>query len=585
MSSKKAFSYTLMLLVVLVVFFYINRSSEVVRTAYENGQDLLQAMDGIGQVILERPLYLSLNQTDLLVPGFVLTVLLMFIMRRRKVFRLGEEYGSARWGTAADIKPFIDPDPYKNIILTQTERLSMAGRMKVTKAEDYNRNKNVLVIGGAGTGKTRYYVKPNLLQCHSSYVITDPKGLLLYECGHALESQGYAIKVLNLDDTWGMRKSMGYNPFVYIHSEADILKVVDVFMANTGGGDKKEMGDPFWQAAERLFYCALIAYIWSVGEPEDRNFCTLLDLLNASDAREEDEDYQSPVDILFRDLEKDYPSHFAVRQYKKFRKAAGKTAKSILISCAARLAPFDIQEVRDLMTTDELELDLLGDEKTALFVITSDTNKTFNFIAALAYSQMFNLLCNRADHVHGGRLPVHVRCLFDEFANIGRIPNFDEIISVIRSREISANVILQSKAQLESVYEKKTDIIVDNCDSLLFLGGKGKMLEDVVKLIGKQTIDQFSESKTRGSQKSDGTNYQKLGRELLTVDELAVMSRKKCICQIGGIRPFYSDKYNLPEHPRYKLLSDADERNTYIPPWMPRQPLDISLDEGFEIFE
>ncbi len=517
MNRKKAFFYSLVGLLIGLLFAFVNRASEVIRLAWERGGDLVDAFDSIGGSIAAKPFYLSRHINDLMASGFVVMALLMFILHHRKVFRPGEEYGSARFGTKQDIKYLVDPTPDHNIILTATESLSMAGRMKITKTEDFNRNKNVLVIGGAGSRKTMGFVKPNLLQMHSSYIVTDPKGTLLTECGHAFEVNHYRIKVLNLFEAEGMRKSLGYNPFAYIRNEADVLKLVDVLMANTNGGEQKQSSDPFWTAAEKLFYCALIGYIWSCGEPEDQNMGTLLDLLNACDAREEDEEYQNPVDLIFQDLKRECPEHFAVRQYVKFRKAAGKTMKSILISCGARLAPFDIQEVRDLMSEDELELDKLGDRKTVLFVITSDTSKTFNFIAAMMYSQMFNLLCDRALQC-GGRLKVHVRCLLDEFANIGKIPNFEEIISVIRSREISVCPILQSKAQLESVYDKKTDIIVDNCDTLLFLGSKSvKTLKEVGELLGKQTIDLWNDSKARGSSKTDTTSYQKLGREIMTV--------------------------------------------------------------------
>ncbi|WMJ83148.1 type IV secretory system conjugative DNA transfer family protein [Oscillospiraceae bacterium MB24-C1] len=583
MNRRKLTFHTLAVLFLLLVFWYVNRASELLRGAFEDGTSMALAIQNTGIEMLRNPFYLSINNIDLAVASASVLVLLITALQRRKVFRPGEEYGSARFGTMRDIQPFIDKDPDKNIILTETEMLSMSSRMKRTKNEDYNRNKNVLIIGGAGSGKTRYFVKPNLLQMHSSYVVTDPKGTLLRECGHAFEASGYRIKVLNLNETDGMRQSQGYNPFNYIRSEADILKLVDVLMANTNGEGQRPTGDPFWQAAEKLLYTALIGYIWSCGEPQDKNIGTLLDLLGASDAKEEDEEYKNPVDVLFMELEREFPDHFAVRQYRKYRKAAGKTAKSILISCGARLAPFDIKEVRDLMSEDELELEQLGDRKTVLFVITSDTNKTFNFIAAMMYSQMFNLLCDRALYKYGGSLPVHVRCILDEFANIGRIPNFEEIISVIRSREISACPILQSRAQLESVYEKKSDIIMDNCDTLLFLGSKSyKTLEEMTKMIGRQTIDQYNTSKSRGSQKSDSTNYQKLGRELMTIDELASMSRSECICHIGGIRPFKSKKYDLTQHPRYHLTSDADRNNAYTPLWL-RPHVTISAEERFEV--
>lgn len=583
MNRKKLTLYTLTAAFLLCVFFYINRLSEQLRIAFFDGNPLQPTFGLAIKAVIRHPFVLSLDTIDLAVAASAVLILVITLLQRRKVFRPGEEYGSARWGKAADIAPFIDPDPEQNIILTETERLSMAGRMKRTKTEDYNRNKNVLVIGGTGSGKSLFFVLPNLLQMHSSYVITDPKGTLLRECGNAFEKCGYQIRVLNLNETEGLRQSQSYNPFVYINSEADILKLVDVLMANTNGDNKSSSADPFWQSAERLLYTALIGYIWSCGEPEDKNILTLLMLINSFEVRENDDEYQCAVDLLFRDLEAECPEHFAVSQYRKFKLAAGKTAKSILISCGARLAPFDIKEVRDIMSEDDLELDKLGDRKTALFVITSDTSKTFNFIAAIMYAQMFNLLCDRALYKYGGRLPVHVRCILDEFANIGRIPNFEKLISVIRSREISACPILQSKSQLKELYKDEVDTIVDNCDTMLFLSGTGfQTLDEVVKLIGKQTIDQYHINQQRGRQSSNSINYQKLGRELITVDELATMSRSQCICRISGVRPFKSRKYNTFQHPRFYLTSHADRSNEFTPLWL-RPPVPISPEEPFEI--
>ncbi|MDF3005282.1 MAG: conjugal transfer protein TraG [Oscillospiraceae bacterium] len=582
MNRRKLTFHALAVLFLLLVFWYVNRASELLRGAFQDGKSMALALQNTGGEMLRNPFYLSINSIDLGVASASALVLLITALQRRKVFRVGEEYGSAQYGTKRDIQPFINPDPDKNIILTETERLSMSLHMKRTKTEDYNRNKNVLIIGGSGSGKTRYFVKPNILQMYGSYVVTDPKGTVMREVGHALEINGYDIKVLNVTDAAGMRQSLHYNPLAYAKDEAGILKLVDVLMSNTNGEGLKPSGDPFWQSSEKLLYCALISYILSCGEPEDKNLGTLVDMISAFEVHEDDADFKCAVDLLFDQLESEFPEHFAVKQYKKFKLAAGKTAKSILISCGARLAPFDIKEVRDLMAYDELDLDKLGDKKTALFVITSDTDKTFNFIAALMYSQMFNLLCDKALYDYGGVLPVHVRCILDEFYNIGRIPNFDQLIAVIRSRNMSACPILQSKAQVEGIYDKKADIIVDNCDTLLFLGGKGKILEEVVKLLGRQTIDQFNTSKSRGNQKSDSTNYQKLGRELMTIDELASMSRSECICHIGGIRPFKSKKYDLTQHPRYHLTSDADRSNEYTPLWL-RPHVTISAEERFEV--
>ena len=546
----------------------------------------------------------SLHPLDLLagIVGVVIVRLTVYVKgKNARKYRKGIEYGSARWGTAADIAPYVDPVPDWNILLTQTEKLTMSSRPKNPK---YARNKNILVIGGSGSGKTRFFVKPSLMQMHSSYVVTDPKGQLLSEVGTMLRRgapkldengkpmrdahgkviyEPYRIKVLN---TINFKKSMKYNPFAYIRSEKDILKLVNVIIANTKGDGEKSSED-FWVKAERLLYCALIGYIWYEAEPKERNFLTLLELINASEAREDDEEYQSPVDILFAKLEKEHPDHFAVKQYRKFKLAAGKTLKSILISCGARLAPFDIAELREIMSDDELELDTLGDRKTALFLIMSDTDTTFNFVIAMLQSQLFNLLCDKADDVYGGRLPVHVRCLLDEFANIGQIPNFDKLIATIRSREISASIILQSQSQLKTIYKDAADTIVGNCDTTLFLGGKEKStLKEISELLGKETIDSFNQSENRGSQVSHGLNYQKLGKELMTQDEIAVMDGGKCILQLRGVRPFFSDKFDITKHPRYKYLADADKKNTFdIERYMKRRPAIVKPDEPFDLYE
>ena len=521
--------------------------------------------------------------------------------KNTKKYRKGMEYGSARWGTAADIAPYIDPVPDWNIPLTRTESLTMTSRPKDPKTA---RNKNILVIGGSGSGKTRFFVKPSIMQMHSSYVITDPKGQLLKETGKMLlhgapkldengkpvrDSRGkviyepYRIKVLN---TINFSKSMKYNPLAYVRSEKDILKLVNVIIANTKGDGEKSSED-FWVKAERLLYCALIGYIWYEAEPEERNFITLLYLLNACEAREDDETYKSPVDILFDDLAKKQPEHFAVKQYVKFKMAAGKTLKSILVSCGARLAPFDIKELRDIMTEDELELDTMGDRKTALFLIMSDTDTTFNFVIAMLQSQLFNLLCDKADDFYNGRLPVHVRCLLDEFANIGQIPNFDKLIATIRSRKISASIILQSQSQLKTIYKDAADTIVGNCDSTLFLGGKEKgTLKEISELLGKETIDSLSQSENRGAQTSHGLSYQKLGKELMTQDEIAVMDGGKCILQLRGVRPFFSDKFDITKHPRYQYLSDADKKNVFdVERYMKRRPAIVKPDEPFDMYE
>ena len=534
--------------------------------------------------------------------GAILVRLAVYLKAKNaKKYRRGVEYGSARWGRPEDIAPYIDPVPDWNIPLTLTESLTMTSRPKQPK---YARNKNILVIGGSGSGKTRFFVKPSIMQMHSSYVITDPKGQLLKETGKMLlhgapklDENGkpvrdrhgriiyepYRIKVLN---TINFSKSMKYNPLAYVRSEKDILKLVNVIIANTKGDGEKSSED-FWVKAERLLYCALIGYIWYEAEPEERNFITLLDLLNACEAREDDETYKSPVDILFDDLAKKQPEHFAVKQYVKFKMAAGKTLKSILVSCGARLAPFDIKELRDIMAEDELELDTMGDRKTALFLIMSDTDTTFNFVIAMLQSQLFNLLCDKADDFYNGRLPVHVRCLLDEFANIGQIPNFDKLIATIRSREISASIILQSQSQLKTIYKDAADTIVGNCDSTLFLGGKEKgTLKEISELLGKETIDSLGQSENRGAQTSHGLSYQKLGKELMTQDEIAVMDGGKCILQLRGVRPFFSDKFDITKHPRYKYLSDADKRNVFdVERYMKRRPAIVKPDEPFDMYE
>ena len=525
----------------------------------------------------------SLNPTDLLI-GIAGALFLWLAVYTRsqnvRKYRHGVEYGSARWGTPADIAPFIDPDFFQNIPMTMTERLTMASRPKQPK---YARNKNILVIGGSGSGKTRFFCKPSLLQAHSSYVVTDPKGTLLPEVGTFLQRKKYRIKCLNLIN---FKKSMKYNPLAYIRSEKDILKLVNALIMNTKGEGEKS-GEDFWVKAERLYYCALIGYIWYEAPEEEKNFITLLDLINASEAREDDETYQSPVDLLFSRLEEKEPEHFAVKQYRKFKMAAGKTLKSILISCGARLAPFDIRELRDLMEYDELELDTLGDEKTALFVILSDTDSTFNFVAALMYSQLFNLLCDKADDFYGGRLPVHVRLILDEFANIGQIPNFDKLIATIRSREISASIILQSQSQLKTIYKDAADTIVGNCDSTLFLGGKEKStLKEISELLGKETIDLYNQSENRGSQVSHGLSYQKLGKELMSQDELAVMDGGKCIYMLRGVRPFLSEKYDLTKHPNYKYTADADPKNVFdMERYMKKQRSVVKPGDTFEVYE
>ena len=568
----------------------------------DTSEKLLRIAQGFTEAFAS--LWLSLHPLDLLLgaAGAALVRLAVYLKAKNaKKYRRGVEYGSARWGRPEDIAPYIDPVPDWNIPLTRTESLTMTSRPKDPKTA---RNKNILVIGGSGSGKTRFFVKPSLLQMHSSYVVTDPKGQLLRETGKLLAHGGpkrdengkpvrdgrgkivyepYRIKVLN---TINFSKSMKYNPLAYVRSEKDILKLVNVIIANTKGDGEKSSED-FWVKAERLLYCALIGYIWYEAEPEEKNFITLLELINACEAREDDETYKSPVDILFDELAQAQPEHFAVKQYVKFKMAAGKTLKSILVSCGARLSPFDIKELRDIMTEDELELDTMGDRKTALFLIMSDTDTTFNFVIAMLQSQLFNLLCDKADDLYNGRLPVHVRCLLDEFANIGQIPNFDKLIATIRSREISASIILQSQSQLKTIYKDAADTIVGNCDVTLFLGGKEKStLKEISELLGKETIDSLNQSENRGAQTSHGLNYQKLGKELMTQDEIAVMDGGKCILQLRGVRPFFSDKYDLTKHPRYKYLSDADKKNVFdVERYMKRRPAIVKPDEPFDMYE
>lgn len=542
-----------------LAFFYVGNIFYHHVRAYTGGD----VIDKIFQGILElntMSFIPSVHPIDVLM-GVGVAALIKFIVytkgKNAKKFRQGKEYGSARWGTRKDIEPYMDEKFQNNILLTQTERLTMNGRPANPK---YARNKNVLVIGGSGSGKTRFYVKPNLMQMHSSYCVTDPKGTIVIECGKMLEDNGYEIKILN---TINFKKSMKYNPFAYLRSEKDILKLVQTIIANTKGEGEKA-GEDFWVKAEKLYYTALIGYIFYEAPREEKNFATLLDMIDASEVREDDETYMNPIDRLFEALEKKEPTHFAVKQYKKYKLAAGKTAKSILISCGARLAPFDIQELRDLMKEDELELDTLGDRKTALFVIISDTDDTFNFVVSIMYSQLFNLLCDKADDEYGGRLPVHVRCLLDEFANIGLIPKFEKLIATIRSREISASIILQAQSQLKAIYKDNADTIVGNCDSTLFLGGKEKTtLKELSETLGKETIDLYNTSETRSNANSYGLNYQKTGKELMSQDEITVMDGSKCIFQLRGVRPFLSDKFDITKHKNYKLLEDYDKKNVF----------------------
>ena len=520
--------------------------------------DKIMAMMGTFPVAFVNPLP-SLHPLDLLVGlccGAGLRLAVYLRGKNAKKYRHGMEYGSARWGTPKDIEPFMAPKFSDNIILTKTERLMMSNRPPDPKNA---RNKNVLVVGGSGSGKTRFWLKPNLLQCHSSYVVTDPKGTIVLECGNAMLKNGYKVRILN---TINFKKSMHYNPFAYVHSEKDILKLVTTLMTNTKG--EGSGGDPFWEKSERLLLTALIAYLHYEAPVEEQNFATLLEMLNTMQVLEDDEEYQNPVDLLFEELAKKKPNSFAGRQYKLYKLAAGKTAKSILISCGARLAPFDIQELRDLTMYDELALDTLGDKKTALFLIMSDTDSTFNFLISMVYTQLFNLLCDKADDVYGGKLPIHVRCLIDECANIGQIPNLEKLVATIRSREISACLVLQARSQLKAIYKDNADTIVGNMDSQIFLGGsEPTTLKDLSEMLGKETIDAFNTSDTRGNSPSYGTTFQKMGHELLSRDELAVLDGGKCILQLRGVRPFLSDKYDLTQHPNYKLTSDYDPKNTF----------------------
>lgn len=542
-----------------LLFFYIGNIFASHVNSYVGGDIIDRILVAFSQIDTLK--YIPSLKIKNLIPSLILSVVIKLILiqkkKKAKKFREGREYGSARWGNEKDIEPYIDKKFENNVLLTQTERLTMNNRPKNPK---YARNKNVMVIGGSGSGKTRFFVKPNLMQMHSSYVVTDPKGTLVLECGKMLERNGYEIKILN---TINFKKSMRYNPFAYLKSEKDILKLVQTIIANTKGEGEKSTED-FWVKAEKLYYTALIGYIWYEAPKEEQNFTTLLAMIDASEVREEDENFKNAVDYMFEALEKEKPNHFAVKQYKKYKLAAGKTAKSILISCGARLAPFDIQELRDLMKEDELELDTLGEKKTALFVIISDTDDTFNFVVSMMYSQLFNLLCDKADDEYGGRLPIHVRCLLDEFANIGLIPKFEKLIATIRSREISACIILQAQSQLKSIYKDNADTIVGNCDSTLFLGGKERTtLKELSESLGKETIDLYNTSETRSNQKSFGLNYQKTGKELMSQDEITVMDGGKCIYQLRGVRPFLSDKFDITKHKNYKLLEDYDKRNIF----------------------
>ena len=557
MNMKKMF---LLNLPYLLFVYPFDKLAQAFRLA--PGADLSDKLLSIGDgftAALSSP-WLSFHPTDLLIgiAGAVVLRMAVYLKgKNAKKYRHGIEYGSARWGTAADIAPYMDKDFFQNIPMTQTERITMASRPKQPK---YARNKNILVIGGSGSGKTRFFCKPSLLQAHSSYVCTDPKGTLLPEIGTFLERKKYRIKCLNLIN---FRKSMKYNPLAYIRSEKDILKLVNALIMNTKGEGEKSSED-FWVKAERLYYSALIGYIWYEATEEEKNFITLLDLINASEAREDDETYQSPVDLLFSQLEEREPDHFAVKQYRKFKMAAGKTAKSILISCGARLAVFDIAELREVTAYDELELDTLGDRKTALFLIMSDTDDSFNFLISMCYTQLFNLLCEKADDVYGGRLPVHVRCLIDECANIGQIPKLEKLVATIRSREISACLVLQAQSQLKAIYKDNADTIIGNMDTSIFLGGKEPTtLKELAAVLGKETIDTYNTGESRGRETSHSLNYQKLGKELMSQDELAVMDGGKCILQLRGVRPFLSDKYDITKHPNFKYTADADDKNAF----------------------
>ena len=579
---KKSIKPILLKLPYLAFVYLFDKLCEAIRLSLRD--DVMETLLAMGEGFAEAfdTFAPSFHPVDLTVAviGTGLIFLVMYVrgLEARK-YRKGMEYGSARWGNAEDIAPYIDPVFENNVLLTNTERLMMSSRPSHPK---YARNKNVLVVGGSGSGKTRFYVKPNLMQMHSSYVVTDPKGTVLIECGKMLQRGGYRIKVLN---TINFKKSMHYNPFAYIHNETDILKLVNTLIENTKGDGEKSAED-FWVKAEKLYYCALIGYIHYEAPESEKNISTLLDMINASEAREDDEEFQNPVDLMFERLEEKDPEHFAVKQYKKYKLAAGKTAKSILISCGARLAPFDIKELRELMETDEMELDTLGDRKTALFIISSDTNSTFDFVNALICSQLFNVLCTKADDVYGGRLPVHVRCLLDEFANI-KIPDMQRLIAVLRSREISCSLVVQSQSQLKAIYKDHADTIVGNCDTMLFLGGKEKTtLKEISEILGKETIDSFNKSENRGREVSHGLNFQKLGKELMTQDEIATMDGSKCILQVRGVRPFISDKFDITAHPNYKYLSDFDKKNTLDPEKeLKRRPAIVGQNEVFDYYE
>lgn len=585
MNSSKLKKKLILNLPYFLIGLYATKLGEAWRLAEgaDASQKFLHLIDGF-TAAFQSPLP-SFHPSDLLIGlviGCVLRLLVYEKSRNAKKYRRNEEYGSARWGTHSDIAPFIDPDPWNNVILTKTESLTMSSRPKDPRNA---RNKNVLVVGGSGSGKTRFFIKPNIMQCTktkgTSIVVTDPKGTLMVETGKLLVAAGYDVRAFN---TINFSKSMHYNPFAYIHSEKDILKLVTVLIANTKGEGKA--GEDFWVKAETLLYISLIGYIHYELPPEKQNFSTLIDMLNKMDVREDDPDYKNPVDQDFEKLAKKNPDHFAVRQYAKYRMATGKTAKSILVSCGARLAVFDIQELRDITAYDELHFDTIGEKRTALFLIMSDTDASFNFLISMVYSQMFNLLCERADDVHDGHLPVHVRCLIDEFANIGQIPNFEKLIATIRSREISACIVLQAQSQLKAIYKDNADTIVGNCDTLLFLGGKEKTtLKEMEELLGKETIDTFNTGESRGREVSHSLNYQKLGKSLMSMDELAVMNGGKCILQVRGVRPFLSDKYDITAHPNYKYLSDFNPQNAFhIEKYLHRQ-LKIRLEEECEAFE
>jgi len=585
-SNDKIKKYVIPNLPYLLIFLFCGKLGTAYRIASgaDFGKKLINMTGTINACLSD--FSLSFNLFDLII-GISSAVIIYFVVyvkrKNAKKWRKDIEYGSARWGNQGDIKPFTDPNNENNIILTQTEGLTMNPRPPEPK---YARNKNVLIIGGSGSGKTRFFIKPNLMQCRSkdypvSFVITDPKGGIVGECGKMLRRQGYKIRVFN---TINFSKSHHYNPFAYIKSEKDILKLVTTLIANTKSDQKG--GDPFWEKSETLLYTALIAYLHYVAPEREQNFSSLAEMMNSMEIREDDEEYENNVDLLFNALERQDPDHFAVRQYRKYKLAAGKTAKSILISCGARLAPFDISEVREITQYDELELDTLGDEKTALFLIISDTDSSFNFLVSMCYTQLFNLLCEKADDVYGGRLPVHVRCLIDEAANIGQIPNLEKLMATIRSREISACLVLQAQSQLKALYKDNADTIVGNCDSAIFLGGKEKTtLEDWSKMLGKETIDAFNTSETRGNSPSYGKNFQKLGKELMTVDELAVMDGSMCILQLRGVRPFLSKKYDITKHPLYKQLSDFDKRNHFDVEKYLSTKLKIRADEEFVVFE